>query len=379
MFRRVLIAVLILVGACSALASQGTAPEVWIGHLGQQELGDAGAKWDFVKGNLDCMQTPINAFAFIYPADKVRALAAVLRENHIKIAIECGYFDWQSVSDDFSAPNPKGITDTIRGTICGGIGERTARTEIAKIANLTDAGALPDYLNLDGPIRRLMLPGMDVSRTDTKGIGSIDRAVDEMISYMRVWRAKFPKLQFFYLTNFPNCGWKGESSYWDSGMFFGDDYVALGRIIAKTRKAGIPILGVTADYPYGYFTGKQAHKGWAKLPNEPKPTRGPSDPSKIDWSKRLLDLDRYVESEGLEFNLIVNSEIGGGTSDEAYHKDTLDYIRDYHKAGGSAKRYLVETWYAHPTKVEPEDEPYTMTNLVKAAIKAIKLTSTTSP
>ena len=118
MLFRMLAAALMLINGCSVHA----APEVWMNHLGEQALGDQGAKWDFVKRNLDGIDFSINAIAFIYPAEKLNALVPILKANHIKIAIECGYFDWQSVSDDFSAPNPKGISDTVRETIRPGVG-----------------------------------------------------------------------------------------------------------------------------------------------------------------------------------------------------------------------------------------------------------------
>ena len=114
------------------------------------------------------------------------------------------------------------------------------------------------------------------------------------------------------------------------------------------------------------------HTAWIKMTDQAKATSGSSDPTKIDWTKRALDLERYVENQGLEFNLIVNSCVGGDKSSEAFAKGTLDYIDAYRKAGGHPKRYIVQTWYKYPEKVYPEDEPNTMTNVLMRAIKNVK-------
>ncbi len=345
-------------------------PEVWMNHVRLEELGREGARWDYVQRNLGALEFPINAVGFLIGQDDMARLAALLKARHIKVAIECGYFDWVSKEAEFALPSPRVITDTAREKMGPGVGEETARFEIAKLRQLTRHGIAPDYLNLDGPIRRMIWPGSDVGRNDIAGLASTDACVDELLAYMRTMRREFPKVQFFALVNFPNWGWKGEPSYW-GGMFYGDYFEVLNRIVAKTRAAKMPILGVTADNPYEYTIGTQPHQAWMPMPREAKPTK-PLDVAKIDWMARLLDLERTVKRQGLEFNLIVNSQGGGAASGEAFHRTTLDYLDAYRKAGGSAKRLILQTWYKFPEKVVPEDEPYTMTNLVKEAIERLK-------
>jgi creatinine amidohydrolase len=70
-------------------------------------------------------------------------------------------------------------------------------------------------------------------------------------------------------------------------------------------------------------------------------------------------------------NLIVNSEAGGNTSDEAFCNDTLAFVDAYRAAGGSPKRWIVQSWYLHPKQVVPESEPHTMTALVRAVIEKL--------
>lgn len=356
--------------ADAATATPRNRSEVWMNHVHLEALARNGAKWDFVQQHLGALEFPINAVGFLISAEDMRRLAALLKAHHIEVAIECGYFDWYSKEAEFDLPTPRRITDVPREPMAPGVGAETARFEIAKLRNLTRAGLTPDYLNLDGPVRRMLWPGSDAGRNDIRGLPSVDACVDELIAYMRVMRRKFPRVQFFALTNFPNWGWRGEPSYWGR-MFYGDYFAVLKRIVEKTRAAHIPILGVTADNPYEYYLGTQLHKAWMALPGEAQPAR-PLDVGKIDWAKRLLDLERTVERLGLQFNLIVNSQGGGEASGEAFHRTSLAYLDAYLRAGGSPRRVILQSWYRFPERLEPEDEPYTMTNLAKEAIQRIE-------
>jgi hypothetical protein len=55
-----------------------------------------------------------------------------------------------------------------------------------------------------------------------------------------------------------------------------------------------------------------------------------------------------------------------------FYDETLRYLDTYRKAGGSAHGYIIEGWYRYPTKVVPETEPYTLTNLAKSFIETVK-------
>jgi YD repeat-containing protein len=44
----------------------------------------------------------------------------------------------------------------------------------------------------------------------------------------------------------------------------------------------------------------------------------------------------------------------------------------YRKDGGAPRRCILQSWYRFPEKVASEDEAYTMTNLVKEAIRRIE-------
>ena len=67
--------------------------------------------------------------------------------------------------------------------------------------------------------------------------------------------------------------------------------------------------------------------------------------------------------------LISNSEAGGKESDRAFFERTLKMVDLYGSAGGRPTRIIVQSWYAYPRTIVPEDEPYSMTALVKAVIE----------
>lgn len=350
-----------------------TEPEVWFGppHAAPRALVEPGARWPTVQQNLDTLQFAINAVAFLIPQDDLKQLAALLQRNRIRISVECGYFDWEPTQTDFDAPNPKPITDRVHKAVTRGIGRRTARVELAKIKPLLDAGGVPDYLVLDGPVRRMIHPGADTGRIPphgvAEGLATADEAIEEMIEYMREWRARFPEIRFLPLTNFPNWGWKGGPAYWASGpdaMYWGDYHPVIQKILTQTRAANMPVAGIVIDNPFEYTMGVMPVG-----PPWPKPAK---DPKETDWLARLLDLERTIRAHGVDVSLIVNSQTGGHESDEAFRRETLRYLETYRQAGGQARRYVFQSWYKHPERMEPEDDPNTMTGMLREALRVVK-------
>lgn len=241
-----------------------------------------------------------------------------------------------------------------------------------KLKNLIEPADGIDLVALDGPIRRLLNPGADTGRAtphgEPQGLGSLEQAVDEIVQYMKVWEEKDPKVRFVVLTNFPNRGWNGEVAYWASGkdgMYWGDDRPAIELLIKRCREAGVALDGIRADHPYEFATGKFELTGtkW------PAPLK---DPKSIDWIARLLELEKLVRDSGYKFELIVNSEYGGATSNEGFAKHSLEYLDLYHRRGGRPDRYVWEGWYQYPKQVAPDTVPYTLSHTAVEYAKRIE-------
>jgi hypothetical protein len=180
---------------------------------------------------------------------------------------------------------------------------------------------------------------------------------------MKVVNSRYPDLKFFTLTNFPNWGWKGGTSCHarhENRQDWGDYYDVVSTLLRKTKDAGVvnPV-GVTVDSPYQYTIGRVRSVNL-------------EDPSRVNWIARLRDLEDYVESQGMELNLIINSVERLEVDAETYCEETLALIDLFEKAGGSPKRYIVQSWGHHPAKMLPESDPVSMTGLTKAVIMKVK-------
>lgn len=318
-------------------------PEVWMLHPDPLPLIEKDADWDYVRKNIDTIGVFID-WVNTCPSDKLKEFTGILKKNRIKLLVECGG------TLEFSGLDEKS-------------GERSAEMELAKLAKLDAAGYSPDYLNLDGSVRRLMFPDPMYITDGKKPFDSVDKAVDQLIIYMKLVKKKYPGIKFFILTNLPNWGWKGHPSYWGTGatgpMNWGDYHEVNEITLNKLKEACIPAYGVTVDNPYEYAVGIN-------------PSPALPDPGKYDLMGRIRELEDITRSKGLKFQLIINSEQGGMTSDKAFYENTLKYLDAYRAAGGKPDIYIVESWYKYPIAVTPETKPYSMTALVKKIIEKVK-------
>ncbi|MCL5270023.1 MAG: hypothetical protein M1457_05620, partial [bacterium] len=327
----------------SPLVVPGDRTEIWFGKFQPWDLGTSN-QWEFSKYNADVLLMFIDQ---INQADinDLRDLVTVLNRYNIKVAVEMGgLVDWRASYGDQS-------------------GEESATIEMGKVKKFTDpvehggAGGKITYIDMDGPIRRMLYPAPD--RTE-KGWHTVDSATDELVDSIRMWKTAYPDVKIFVLTNFPNWGWKGgpayhNFSYTAGAQGYGDYHQVIQMIVAKTRAAGLPVSGVTVDNPHDYAN-------YVFTSNQPSVTAG------IDWFARMLDLEAYIEGEGLDFNLIFNCSKGGtparGGTNQLYHDHSLQYVDEYHSRGGTPARYIFESWYTLPSIWVPESDPYSMMGLV---------------
>ncbi len=325
----------VLAVACPAQVE--AAPEVWMCHRNAEHLVAEDAEWSFVQEHLDGIQFYIDRLNG-YDEETLAKLAAMVAEHNLKVSVECGG------TLDFG---PMDETN----------GRWSAEHEMAKIAGFVDAGGRIDFLNLDGPIRRLMY-----STDHREGLNDLDACVEQLIVYMQTVHAEYPDIEFFLLTNFPNWGWKGDVSYHARGperMDWGDYYPVVEKALSRTREAGIPFRGLTVDNPYGYAIGT-------------RPSVNLEDPTSVDWMGRIRELQDYVTGLGYEFNMIINDEEGGGESDAAFREGTLAFLDLFMETGPAPTRYIIQSWYVYPEAVVPETNPDSMTGLVRESIRRVK-------
>jgi len=348
-------------------------PEVWMSILPADGLTADGAKWDFVKKHLDGVKiwtwhiiqgdkgyTPKdwpfhnNATA----TDSLKQLIKVLNENKISLIVEKNNFP--PIKPDYLSELLGGKAGPYDDTFC----KRAVDSSIEHMRFIESLGGKVKFFDLDGGMRQLLLPYQG-----GKGFATPEEATDELCKYMLGVKKVYPQIGFFELSNFPNWGYKGDNESWQGpGVSWGDYYDSMVALIKAAKRTHAPLKGITVDNPYDYIIGEVKVEG------------STFDPKKVDWIGRVLDVEKYTRKNGLEFNLIFNSQRGGSTSMETFCKETLDYIDLYIKHGGRPDRYIIQSWYTHPTydEVVPETKPYTFTWLVKEVIRRVKVDKVTT-
>ncbi len=328
--------------------------EVWL-CAGKRiaDLCDPNAEWPFTSQHLTGIKLYVDQLAVSRRqsrgegTDQLEQIVQLVRKQNLQVAVELGG------CLDFSP-----LDDTA--------GEWSARHELAKIERFYEAGGKVDFLDIDGPVRRLMHPD---NRHDGRRIPSIDKAADELVDALRMHHAAHPETRYWLLTNFPNWGWRGDVSYHARGpqrQDYGDYDRVVRTVLRKLKEAGIPLEGVTVDNPYDYLIGRHYS---VKLP----------DPKTVDWLARVRSYEGFARENSLAFNLIVNSEQGGQESDERFFRETLEMVDAYLQAGGHPNRWFVQSWYEHPKQMVPESDPYSMTALVKAIIQKVRTETPVRP
>ena len=259
---------------------------------------------------------------------------------------------------------PWGASDTshgVAGPLDDTVGERAAANEMQRIKTCEQMGGSLAFVDVDDPLRNLIHPHWPAS---FGGGLSPDDAVREVVDYMLAVQRERPAVGFFIIVNFPLWGWRGQPSY-VGNEFLGDYYPLVEKLIAQSRERKAPLRGWTVDFPHDYATG-ELRATWLAGP--------PWDPSSVDWLGRILELEQLVKKSGLDFNLVINDGATGVKSQAELNRATLDMLDRYQKRGGHPHRYIVQSWFAHPTAAEvlPETNPDSLAGLVRAVIERVK-------
>ncbi len=322
--------------------------DVLMCHMNPWILGTS-SEWEFVKKNVDIIKLYIDQ---VHQADieDVRNLVNICKENDIKIVVElAGLADWRA-----------GDTGSTGESMSAELSFKDEYDKFRKITDPEDQGGCGGsiaYLDFDGPMRRMFYPSNKEMNFHT-----LQSATDELIEVMQLWKNQYPETELMLLTNFPCWGWKKQPAYFSINLSpaelgYGDYYTVLQTIFEKTDSAGISFAGVTVDNPYHYALGDHET-------NQANAIAG------INFLDRLLDIEKEVESRGLQFNMITNTE-AGNTSSELFCEETIQFLDTLLAIGMTPKVWDVQSWYKFPSQWVPEDDSSTMTNLVKNIINKL--------
>lgn len=323
-------------------------PEIWMCGSNPWELGFSD-DWHTLQTHLDVMKLYIGQVAAASDIE-LKGMVDKLKSRNIAIAVETGgILEWFSHLGDRTA-------------------EFSFEDELPALRRLTDpvgsggAGGTISFLEMDGPIRRVLYPGNQVPPGHPHDLAS---GIRELLEAIRLWKNYYPGVQVNLITNFPNWGWNGGPGYFHFDFAareqgYGDYLQVFMQIMEAALDAGVKIDGITIDNPFDYAKG-------TALTNQPGTIAG------IDWFRRILELENIAENYGLKVGVIFNSENAGERmGNEAYFHETLQYIDEYLDCGGSPDVFLIQSWYRYPDTWLPEDLPRSMTNLAREAARKVK-------
>lgn len=347
--------ILIAMYAQSLPAAEQSQPEVWMAalHL-PRDLAERENEWcdvlrgvdgfKFWSGQLDWNENGT-------PGNLVRLLHA----KHVDIVSERMY--WPPLK----AEGQSDISHGAAGPLDDTIGERAAANELRRATAVQQMGGELAYVDVDDPLRNLIHPHWPAR---FGGGLSGDDAVREVVDYMLAVQRERPAVGFFIIVNLPLWGWKGQPSY-VGNEFLGDYHPLVEKLVTLAREKKAPLRGWTVDFPRDFATGT-LRADWLAGP--------PWDPAKVDWLGRILKLEQLVKANGLEFNLVINDSTAGTKSQVELNSASLALLDLYQQRGGRPNRYIVQSWYAHPTadEVLPETNPDTLTGLVRSVIQHVK-------
>ncbi|MFA6233890.1 MAG: T9SS type A sorting domain-containing protein [Bacteroidota bacterium] len=300
------------------------------------------AQWSEVLGKLDILKIYIGDINERVDPQQARALVSALLAHDIKIAIELGgLLDWHASKGDQTA-------------------QASFQQEFASVKPLIeliksiDPARSIDMLDMDGPIRRMLFPNN--AKADYHTLAS---AVTELSKVVQLWRDSVPGIEINLLTNFPNWAWGATPAYFaidGESDGYGRYLDVLDAINAEKVKSGLYFDGLTIDNPYDYATGTAQSNQTTLIAG-------------VDWMQRIAELDEKAKSMGMKVNMIFNTN--GGRTAAGYSEQTLELIDLYHQRAGKPDGYWIQSWYQLPGAWLPESDAYTMTNLVREAMKKV--------
>ncbi|MBN1446614.1 MAG: T9SS type A sorting domain-containing protein [Bacteroidetes bacterium] len=317
-------------------------PRVAMCWGGPWALADTAA-WPEVLGRLDILKIYIGDINERVDPETARTLLTALHSHDVKIAIELGgLLDWHADEGERSA-------------------ETSFQQEWASVQPLIrfirqiDSSRSIDMLDMDGPIRRMLLPNNVPATHHT-----LESAVDELSQVVQLWRDSIPGIEINLLTNFPNWAWGNTPAYFaiaGNANGYGRYEDVLDAIEQEGRESGLFFDALTVDNPYDYATGIAQ-------------TNHPSVIAGVDWMQRLAELDARAAGMGWKVNMIFNTN--GARTAEQYSRQTLQLIDLYHDRVGRPDGYWIQSWYQLPDAWLPETGAYTMTHITREAMRSIE-------
>jgi hypothetical protein len=223
-------------------------------------------------------------------------------------------------------------------------GRVAAANDNANVAKILTTGATVDYIVIDGFPISLFSNGFTQAQANV-----------ELLNYMRAVHTAYSTIKIGLDVNFPNWAYQGSPNYFGALTPLTDYDVCLESMLAAVRDAGEKIWFIQCDNPYDYSSGIHPALG-ANVIN-------------VDFMARIVTLSKQVQSHGIPFGLMLNSEKPGTDGDDiTYYYETLAQQASYAAHGGISDQEVVISWYQGPTAMLPLSQSFTFSNLYAAIV-----------
>jgi hypothetical protein len=205
--------------------------------------------------------------------------------------------------------------------------------ELASVTALRAKGVPVHALVMDSPLWAFVLgnPGACAGQ-------SVDRAIADIIRYVKAMRSAFPEVQLGLTDPIPNR-LLGPAT-------LEADLAALRALYHRLATAlvaeGLSLDFVQLDHPQNY----RAYRGFP------------------DW-KHLVAVEDMLRYEfRVATQIIFNDQGGGETSSAEFRAQTLAMLSEYLRDSGRPNGYVVQSWFKYPDHVLPESDPNSYTGIM---------------
>ena len=224
-----------------------------------------------------------------------------------------------------------------------GIRHGHARTEKSILDPITKAGGRVDFIITDNVFIKSQF------RKDMMGNynWTYEQAVEKYAEYVAGIKQRYPKLKVGLLEAAFRFHWEDKDRFpaEDLKKDNGDLKALVEDVIRACKARGTNIDIFQPEYSYERIMNTE--NGWAKL----------------------RAMEQFCDEQGIEFYFLFNDHTGGHHSDKLFHENVMKCLRAVKSHGLTPELGTIQSWYEHPVKELPEDNPYTFMYLAKEFIR----------
>lgn len=218
-------------------------------------------------------------------------LAAYLKENRIRLAMDAGGATWAQMSARVSV----------------------FHREIALLERLKGLGIEVHHISLQSVLSKpLRIRG---ERVDYP----LDKRLEDVVAYAKAARAVYPGVEIGIIDALPTHGAEYKEPY--------------RRLKDALSRENIGLGYIHVDMPFDLIHDQRRGASW----------------------RTLREVERFVEDElNLRFGLLATTAKGGRSSGKAFHEGVMSMLECYRGMQGTPGDFIIASWFAHPVKTIPE-------------------------